>query len=164
MTTPTQPIPGRLVTAQAVQDYILGDATRDSAKWTRKSVTLRSIASGAHFTYRVARPAGKGEERPWLVSILTGPDNTSDYVYLGLLRVDAAGVILQHTTKSGLPTTAPAWKAWDFLTRAVLQRGRMPAALEVFHEGRCGRCGRKLTTPESVALGLGPECATKIGT
>jgi hypothetical protein len=33
--------------------------------------------------------------------------------------------------------------------------------LEVWHEGRCGRCGRRLTVPESIESGLGPECATK---
>ena len=30
---------------------------------------------------------------------------------------------------------------------------------EVWHEGRCGKCGRVLTVPESLILGLGPECA-----
>jgi len=28
----------------------------------------------------------------------------------------------------------------------------------VFHEGACGRCGRTLTVPESIASGFGPEC------
>ena len=27
-----------------------------------------------------------------------------------------------------------------------------------WHEGRCGRCGRKLTVPESIEAGYGPEC------
>jgi hypothetical protein len=34
---------------------------------------------------------------------------------------------------------------------------------EVYHEGRCGRCNRKLTVPESIETGLGPECASKLG-
>lgn len=33
--------------------------------------------------------------------------------------------------------------------------------LQVWHEGRCGRCGRKLTVPSSIETGLGPECAGK---
>lgn len=31
--------------------------------------------------------------------------------------------------------------------------------VEVWHEGSCGRCGRKLTVPSSIETGLGPECA-----
>lgn len=29
--------------------------------------------------------------------------------------------------------------------------------------GRCARCGRELTNPDSVAAGIGPVCATKVG-
>jgi hypothetical protein len=31
--------------------------------------------------------------------------------------------------------------------------------VEFYHEGRCGKCGRKLTDPESIRRGLGPQCA-----
>lgn len=36
-------------------------------------------------------------------------------------------------------------------------------SLKVYHAGKCGRCGRKLTTPESILTGLGPECSKKAG-
>lgn len=36
--------------------------------------------------------------------------------------------------------------------------GVIPPSLEVWHEGRCGRCGRALTVPESIASGIGPVC------
>src|SRR5262249_13335004 len=29
---------------------------------------------------------------------------------------------------------------------------------KLLHEGRCGRCGRRLTVPESIESGYGPEC------
>lgn len=34
--------------------------------------------------------------------------------------------------------------------------------LEVYHHGRCGRCGRKLTDPDSIVQGMGPECRKKL--
>ena len=40
-------------------------------------------------------------------------------------------------------------------------KARIPEHLEIFHEGRCCACGRKLTTPESILSGIGPECAKK---
>lgn len=35
--------------------------------------------------------------------------------------------------------------------------------LEVFHVGKCGKCGKKLTTPESILTGLGPTCSENLG-
>lgn len=35
--------------------------------------------------------------------------------------------------------------------------------LEIYHVGRCGRCGKKLTTPESILTGLGPTCSKNLG-
>lgn len=35
--------------------------------------------------------------------------------------------------------------------------------LDVFHTGRCGKCGKKLTTPESILTGLGPTCSKRAG-
>lgn len=159
MPTPTETTRGRLTTAESARDFLLGDADRWNHRWTKKIVTLRSVRTGQHYTYKVSRPPGGSVERPWLVYVLTGPDNTNDYVYVGMLT--AAGE-WRHTAKSGVPADAPSFRAFGFLTATVLGDGRMPATLEVFHEGRCGRCGRKLTTPESVARGLGPECITKL--
>lgn len=35
--------------------------------------------------------------------------------------------------------------------------------LDVFHVGKCGKCGKKLTTPESILTGLGPTCSKNSG-
>ena len=37
------------------------------------------------------------------------------------------------------------------------------ARFEFRHEGRCGRCGRALTVPESIDTGFGPHCAAEMG-
>lgn len=44
-----------------------------------------------------------------------------------------------------------------------LQQGLEPQYCLVYHTGKCGRCGKKLTTPESILTGLGPECCKKVG-
>jgi hypothetical protein len=56
---------------------------------------------------------------------------------------------------------APSARAFDWTWRHIA-RGIMPDALEIWHEGRCGRCARRLTVPESIAQGFGPECIGKI--
>jgi hypothetical protein len=120
--------------------------------------TLVSRKSGARFTFKVTQGEEQnGRPAPHFVKLLNGPNNTADYVYAGIL--DNRGV---RTTKaSKVSADAPSMVA---LTWAVqkLAAGVLPETLEVWHEGRCMRCGRVLTVPESVAHGFGPECAEKM--
>jgi hypothetical protein len=37
------------------------------------------------------------------------------------------------------------------------------AGFNLQHAGKCGRCGRKLTVPQSIETGIGPECASIMG-
>jgi rRNA maturation endonuclease Nob1 len=34
--------------------------------------------------------------------------------------------------------------------------------MDVYHLGRCGKCGKALTEPESISTGLGPICGGRI--
>lgn len=43
-----------------------------------------------------------------------------------------------------------------------LMRGQSIDGVEFRHTGKCGRCGRKLTNPRSIDIGLGPECEGKL--
>ena len=50
--------------------------------------------------------------------------------------------------------------AWFWRT---LNGGTFPATFEFWHEGRCAACARRLTVPNSIATGFGPECADRLG-
>jgi hypothetical protein len=39
-----------------------------------------------------------------------------------------------------------------------LKLKNLPDFIEVWHEGKCGKCGRTLTVPSSIESGIGPEC------
>jgi len=57
--------------------------------------------------------------------------------------------------------TAPEWAA-DALSR--IARDPSAAAVEYGREtGRCSCCGRELTNPDSIALGIGPICKDRWG-
>jgi len=121
-------------------------------------LTLRSVKTGTRFTFRIrAKDVRKDEAAspPWFVSLLNGRENESDYTFLGTIFEDRT---YRHSRKSTVTPDAPSAKgfawAWSFLVKSEL-----PPGCEVWHEGRCGRCGRALTVPESIELGLGPECA-----
>lgn len=122
----------------------------------RATVTLRSAKTGVRFTYKICAPKDDSETNPVrFVKLLSGPDNTADYTYLGTVF---NGRNLRTTAKSRVHADAPSFRALEWTLRK-LAAGELPESLEVYHEGRCGCCGRKLTTPESITRGLGPVCA-----
>jgi hypothetical protein len=117
-------------------------------------ITLQSLRTGAHFTYKVR--AAKNDQG-YYVSLLSGPDNESDYSYLGMIR----GGIFGLTKASRVSLNTPSVRAFEWFWNMV--RDGIATELVVRHEGRCGRCGRTLTVPESIDRGIGPECAGKMG-
>lgn len=143
----------------------------------RAVFTIENPATGGRFTYRVraksrtapgpTREGGSGDPL-WFVAVLTGPDNTRDYSYLGILAPDRdpylrgtpSRPVFRWTARSAIARDAPSVVAFAWFWRR-LRAGRDLAGVRVCHEGRCGRCGRALTVPESVESGLGPECASR---
>jgi hypothetical protein len=122
--------------------------------------TLRSTKSGSHYTYKMrkAEPRTLIDPVTYFLKVLVGSDNTTDYAYAGIVRDGQ----FRTTGKSKVSANAESVKAFVWAL-AQFQSGVIPASLEVWHEGRCGRCGRRLTVPSSIATGLGPECAGKVG-
>lgn len=137
---------GLLSTPEIVKEFALaGNAT----------FTIRSVASHARFTYRVRRC--KDNDTLYFVSLMNGPDNESSYSYLGTIR----NGVYQHGRKARIAPTASSAIAMQWFWNHI-SANNLPLAVECWHEGRCGRCNRKLTVPESIERGIGPECATRM--
>lgn len=123
--------------------------------------TLENVKTGKRYTYKVQQ---KDNQKLWFFSLLTGSDNTKDYTYIGYCRSISANQIYTKAG-SGFSDSAPSVTALNWLLNHLqtciktTQRFNENAAF--YHAGKCCRCGRKLTTPESVTAGIGPECATK---
>lgn len=129
------------------RDFILaGNAT----------FTLRSMRTGVRYTYKVV----KAEERPntpptWFVKRLFGSDNERDYRYVGFIR-DNQFFVGRNVNTEEVPVVAIRY----YLERCL--SGYAVPNVEFAHAGRCGRCGRLLTVPESIASGFGPECLARL--
>jgi len=122
------------------------------------TLTISSKKTNARYTYKVK--ATKDTENLFFVSLLAGADNTSDFTYLGILSDTGFRVTAKSRYR---PESKPAL-AFKWLADKVILGGHDPheVDLEVRHEGRCARCGRPLTTPDSIDRGIGPECASKL--
>jgi uncharacterized protein DUF6011 len=149
MTSVAAAISGALISdpQAAVRFMLAGDA----------HLTFRSEKTGTRFTYHVRLAPNDGRAPVHFVSVLTAPDH---YEYLGVVR---NGWQYSHGTRSRVSTAAPSAVAFAWVWKR-LSAGQTHPSLSVYHEGRCGRCGRRLTVPESILSGLGPECARKAGT
>lgn len=114
------------------------------------------------FTYRVDMVAAEvGRPARYFVKLLTGQDNTQDYTYMGTLDATNGFVRLTRAStfrEDSLPVVAIRWALPQ-----VFAGHELPAGAQLLHEGRCGRCGRVLTVPQSIQSGFGPECAEKMG-
>lgn len=117
--------------------------------------TIRNAQTGGRFTYRVkaSEPNDKHPQQAWFVSVLNGSDNLRDYAYLGMISESGSYF---RTAKSRFTDDATCHKAFAWFWARI---DTLPEWIEVWHHGMCGRCGRLLTVPESIARGLGPECA-----
>jgi hypothetical protein len=115
--------------------------------------TLVSRKTRTRFTYRVSK-AKQGER--YFVRLLIGPDNMSDYQYVGMIQDRNFGL----TEKSHLNIDSPPVVAFKWMLDRLLSDRNLPNA-EFYHIGRCARCARLLTVPESIESGFGPECREK---
>lgn len=117
------------------------------------------VTPTGRWTYKVRRKdlwRGATQTTMYFVSVLSG----SDYAYLGTLNPKSGNVALtmKSPNVNGQPQYYQLWTAMY----AVFHGEALPANYQLLHEGQCGRCGRALTVPESIATGLGPECAKLI--
>lgn len=118
-----------------------------------------------HYTYRV-RKAKANDRWPeaWFINLLTGPENTADYQPIGKVDPQTGEVRLTRNSKF----TDDTWPV-RLINRALIRlwkgegQALEAAGFKMHHEGRCCRCGRLLTVPESIESGIGPECASRMG-
>jgi Family of unknown function (DUF6011) len=120
----------------------------------KATVTFRSLASGSRFTYKIiaAKKRNENDTPTWFVKLLNGPDNSRNFTYIGTIRNNQ----FFWTGKSHVSKDASSFIGFQFCY-SHLVAGNM-TGFEVWHEGKCGRCGKKLTVPESIASGFGPDC------
>ncbi len=123
---------------------------------------------GKHYTFKVRQAPVDVEHptrtRPFFVSLLAGPDNTADYVYMGLLVGSAKRNTLEVrlTKASTYPLNSVPVKVLEFVLRVMQDKQAMPEGYQIRHMGACGMCGRPLTEPESLECGIGPICREKM--
>jgi len=154
-----------------------------------KAVFTVHNPEGTHYTFMVkaANFDDDGDDAPskFFCYLLTGPDNMSDYTYLGMLDVQTGETFatkaspwkqaLTNWRRARGQDKAEAAKAiplpvrvlrWA-LMQVIWPGSPVPEGYGIHGEGRCGRCGHPLTHPDGVSpdghrFGFGPTCWEKL--
>lgn len=128
-----------------------------------------------HYTIKLHTVTGDSElAGKRIFSLLVGASNETDYEGVAFWNDDArfASVWKRHRSPTSTMTVdAYNWQSsWSkvekklgvLLGLALRERSYWhEEGYELLLEGRCVRCNRKLTTPESIRTGIGPECAKR---
>jgi len=113
--------------------------------------TIVSKKTRKRFTFQLHKAK---ESNAYWVYLFQGRDNTTDYRYIG------AFVNLSTYKQKDIESCAKSHQAIAWFLEKLI-KGELPRSLELWHSGKCGICNRRLTVPESIKSGIGPECAKK---
>lgn len=151
----------KVLTLQVAKQFVLGG----------QAYLTISNGQGEHYTYRFKKKDYPDRNRPgarfisYQVSVLTGQDNETNYTYIGTMnpqtfdiRISVEHSPFRNSTRS---VRVLRWMLTHILKQEPFE-GRS-AGYTIKHEGKCGKCGRRLTTPESIDTGFGPDCAAELG-
>ena len=136
---------------QTMENILKQDLALDFIFGGNSIFTCRNTKTGNRFTFKVTKHK---KEEVYFVKVLTNPDV---YEFIGSVRKESK---YKHSRKSRISDEAQSTRVFDFLINR-LRTNTLPEFVEIWHEGRCGRCGRSLTVPNSIETGFGPECVKK---
>jgi hypothetical protein len=109
--------------------------------------TALNTKSNNRFTFKVKKHK---EENIYFVSVLTSPDV---YQFIGSVKENN----YKHSNKSKISSKSQSVEVFNYIL-SKLKTESLPKIVEIWHNGRCGRCCRLLTVPSSISSGFGPEC------
>ena len=132
-------LPIQLTDWKEVYTHVLGG---------RAHFSIVSKKTNTHFTYRVV----KSPKYPWLYAIWAKVDKK--YMYVGTWNG-------RHTkffrTAKSIHSSWRRYQAFLWVLKYIVNK-EMPPMVFIYRDERCRACGRRLTNPESIKLGIGPEC------
>lgn len=114
-------------------------------------VTFQNPNSGNRFTYKVKK---HDTDDIFFVSVLTSPDT---YQFIGSIK----NYVFKHSKKSKIFNDSKSVVVFDYVLNHLVMN-TLNTSIEIFHDGKCGKCGRQLTDPISVEFGLGPHCRKSV--
>jgi hypothetical protein len=122
--------------------------------------TIKS-PEGEHRTFQIKTVRKGALEGKRILSLLTGQSNLTDYTGFAFL-VDDKNFIIWNKYR-----TEKRWQQYADMLRDMILRGNdsffAKKGYTLLESTVCRICNRKLTEPESIESGIGPECRKRTG-
>jgi len=129
-----------------------------------KAIFTVNNATGTHYTFRLNVKPDQYDKtkKVCFASLLTGSNNLSDYSYIGMVNVNDCS--LRMTKGSKIAKDSKPANVLRWILNIINQEAydKLPEGYAVNHDGRCCRCAKVLTHPDSIKSGIGPECIKKM--
>lgn len=136
------------ISSRALEFVIKNEKKNNGADFT-----IKSIATGKDYTYRISR---KKYKDTWYTHVS---------VEMGYLDFKYLGSYFKGGIYSKGRVTTPSAEAIAFVLNAV-EQGRfdyLDSKMDIMHKGECILCGAVLTDAVSIETGLGPVCGGRGG-
>lgn len=118
--------------------------------------TIHSQKTGEHRTFKIST----SRKNARFVSLLTGPDNQTNYESFAVVSDDWQKI---HVFKRLRGETSPSmWETYACVLECMLMNKDNgyyeKLGMTIQGSRKCAKCGKELTEPESIAIGIGPYC------
>lgn len=117
--------------------------------------SVLNLITGNHVTYKInrVRPKQHGEtpDKIWFVSTCYGYDK---FTCIGRIIDD------KFIPSSKMDPEGKSVKGFSIIWKRYCQNMNPMDNVKILHSGKCSRCGRLLTEPESLRIGMGKYCAS----
>ncbi len=129
------------------KEFILGGKSK---------FTLENIQTKNHLTFVVNKCADK---QMFFVSVC---NKYEGYMFIGCLytNVELTEFTFVKSKKLDAEKEQLSVKTFMYIKTNYLENNFPNEVMKFYHFGYCCKCGRTLTTPESIKAGIGPYCAS----
>ena len=131
--------------------------TTKLSKINNGTYTLINKETGTYVTIKIHTAQRGNLKGKRIVSKLIGPDNTTSYKGFAFVTDDDNIIVWKNSRNPKTVKTAQILRSMAVHGFASPYTQKVDMKLSK----RCMRCNRTLTTPESIRLGIGPECMKK---
>lgn len=124
----------------------------------KSEFSIKNEVTGTHYTYKVmkARNPQRDSKAVFFIRVCYEYLN---FQYAGCLIIGQDNSITYSKGVTGkIDSDAPSIKGLLWLFDKAVHNKPIDKRMGIYHFGRCARCGKVLTDPESVRIGLGPDC------
>lgn len=124
----------------------------------RAVLTFENLEAGTHMTVKVSQARDKQDRKKLLplfhVNVSLLGDRVSRYLYAGTVNTEEGNWYLSRKIS---PDEQVA-RVFRWLKAVTANPESLRGKINLYHEGRCCKCGLPLTHPESISTAIGPHC------